>query len=197
MHVGVCYTVEGESYFLHLAWHRDLRREPGARAAAKYAVGEMQLPDVRQYVAARYLEHVWSQCQAGVIPYGVGFREVRFDPAGALVLGPGATGLTCATFVARVLEGAGLPVVALETWAPGRPGDAEWREFVANALAKSGAPPEHVAAVRADTTATRLRPEEISYACIAEPSEWPMSLAVADRPAALLRAVLRANCRSL
>ena len=197
-HVGICYLSPGGlTWFLHMAWHRDLRREPAVEAATNYAIGNISLHPLRRYVAAQYLEHLWASCEARVIPYGIGVLGVRFDAAGALVMDSGVTGLTCATFVARALEGAGVEVVALDTWTAGRPGDSQWREFVADALEQHHVPPEHVAAIRADTAAARLRPEEVAYACTAEPEKWPMPLGMVEGPAVELMASVVANCPPL
>lgn len=192
-HVGICYSFRGHAWVLHLAWHCRLQREPLAGAAVAYGIGAGYLPPVRAPAVLAMFEYVWEKCQTGSIPYGLKYPGAKFRPDGTIEIPSGASGLTCATFVAAVLDAAGVKVIDETTWPEGRAGDREWQQEVVRLLKSHRADPQHVEAVEREIGCARIRPEEIAFSVVADPTERPLTFALVERPAQLLRAMVVAN----
>ena len=84
---------------------------------------------------------------------------------GRYVGGGNAVGLTCSTFVMEMCSWAAIDLVDAETWEP-RKDDAGFHKQMVDALVLKRAPPEHIAAVRAEAGCVRFRAEEVA-ACSA------------------------------
>lgn len=117
------------------------------------------------------------------IPYGPNPPEGAFDEAGRYVCADRRLGLTCATYVAAVLAGAGYPVVRLDTWQP-RPDDQSWWEGMVQYLGAARA--EELEGVR---VMVRLRPDEAAVSVAA--ADRPLCFPKASERSQALRALLR------
>jgi len=178
MHVGLVYrSSDGEQRFLHLAFHHDLRDE-SAPVSPHYFWADcawLSLPDydVVGEALVAYIESVREETE---LPYGFDASGVQFDGGGHYVSLDATKGLTCATFIATVLESAGIPVVDLATW-QSRPDDEAWRAIIMEALQEIA--PARAAEVAHSTLEFRLRPDEIAGASISTQVPLVFSEAIA------------------
>lgn len=163
MHTGLIYrNAAGEQRFLHLAFHHDLRDEI-APVSSRYFWADcawLALPDF-EVVGDTLIAYIESVSEETEIAYGFDGSDVHFDGGGHYVSLDPAKGLTCATFIATVLESAGVPVVELTTWQP-RADDEEWRAIIMEALQHEA--PDRAAEVAQSPMEFRLRPDEIAGA---------------------------------
>lgn len=173
-HLGVALRDEnGAAKLLHLAWHRMLSRDeyPQDNWAAQVA----NLPASAMSLVAPVIRGMLCQYEdiKGEPRYGVnlyaGRGAVRAN--GDYLTGPGSDGHTCSSFVADIFNGAGVPLVDLDSWLPTDQNKA-WGEAVACCLERWGQVhqiaemPVHVAAVRANNQGLRVLPEEIAAAAV-------------------------------
>jgi hypothetical protein len=109
------------------------------------------------------------------IPYGFNAQGVVFDPAtGDLLSRPEiGKGLTCATFITAILQVYRYSLADLSTW-PDRDQDREWEQDIIRFLTQFGASQEHIAAIRNDVGAKRLRPCEVVAAGFTPSDLWPL-----------------------
>jgi hypothetical protein len=163
-HVGICVRNMRTTEVLHLARHNQLTKER-LDPEAWFGCMKTQLPEARQRQVIARASLVYDS-NGRFIPYGFTFPTGAFDgETGKSVMGPSGKGLTCATFVLAVFEFAGIRLVAYDDW-PVRAEDEAWRQHILDLLARSGSErtKEHAAAIRADATAVRFRPEEVTAA---------------------------------
>ena len=179
-HVGLLYrdSTSKRVVLLHLGWHFDLRRE--APLESDLWVDPRILPRRLTQVAA-YCRLVWRANGKNSIPFGFAPPNDCLDAeSGRYLRGPVGFGLTCASFVLAVFHGAGLVLAQYDTWPPDRPGDAEWRRSIVDALrtCRPPAKPEHIDAVERDVGMTsRFRPEEVAAAATVTPTPVPFEIA--------------------
>jgi hypothetical protein len=177
-------------FFLHLAWHFDLRHEP---PSDRYLWVDPVIPEPRLVQVAAVCRLVRRENGKGRIPYGFSPPSDCLDAeTGDYLFGPTRVGLTCATFVLAVFHRAGLLLVLYSSWPVNRPGDADWQRFIVEELRNNTptATPEHVRAVESDIGITvRYRPEEVAGACTVAPI--PVSFQKAEEQGQLILARLR------
>ena len=171
-HIGILHRAEGaEPHFLHLAWHCKLRSHS---ALPQYITAWVapSFPPRRLRNLAALCRRVWKKNCSGGIPYAFSNPTEAFDGAtGAFLLGPTRFGLTCASFVLAVFDGAGLSVADCSSWPINRPGDREWQDHVIAQLAEQNADPQHIEHLRSEIGSVRYRPEEVAAAvALAPPS---------------------------
>jgi hypothetical protein len=65
-----------------------------------------------------------------------------------------------------LFRSARLPLVDTTDWPLDRPGDRAFQELVVHVLERTGASPDHVAAVRTELGCARIRPEEVAGAAL-------------------------------
>jgi hypothetical protein len=163
MHVGLLYrSTDGEQRFLHLAFHHDLQDQV-APVNARYFWADcawLALPDF-EVVGDTLVSYIESVREETKVPYGFDGADVHFDGGGHYVSLDQVKGLTCATFIATVLESAGIPVVDLTTWQP-REDDEKWRAIIMDALQERA--PDRATEVAQSPMEFRLRPDEIAGA---------------------------------
>lgn len=161
-HSGVVYRAElgGELRVLHLSGHHKLFDEPleqfGNSLAVKTGLGPSRLEEVA-IQCERIFDGVGSK-----ISYAYSSHRSFFEPDAGVLLGPTNLGLTCASFVLAVFDSCHIDLLAFDTWPPTRFGDEEWRAGVIKWLARTGADPAHIAAVKAAPPGTRFRPEDVA-----------------------------------
>lgn len=166
-HVGILYRDREtkQVMFLHLALHRDLRLQlPDER----YLWIDPDIDAYRLRQVAAICRQLWDQ-NGSDIPFGFGAPNDCFDEQTfEFLIRPTLLGLTCATFVCAVFQRAGLQLLAYESWPP-RSDDVEWQQHVIGILERAGADPEHIAALRGQVGAVRIRPEEVAAAAALAP----------------------------
>ncbi len=182
-HIGVLHKDADQVYFLHLAWHHDLRNGIPQR---DYSWVDPNLPAARLVHVAAICRKIW-RANGKEIPYAFSEASECFDSeTGIFDFGPNRLGLTCASFVIAVFGAAGLRLVELTTWPSDRADDVTWREHVISELHKSGdATAEHIEGISAPENWTvRVRPEEVAGAATTSP--LPATFQIASELAKLL-----------
>jgi hypothetical protein len=168
-HIGFAvFTPAGKREFLHLAWHRKVRRGPYPPEHCSI-VGPLPFDRISMMTLKKALWNIGSKvdknAKAIQIPYGVNIDPSKgaFDRDGNYKPPSGRDGLTCATFVSEVCRGVGLRLLDEATWTA-REEDSEWIEEICRALSHpdSGADEAHVRHVRASFNGVRIRPEEVA-----------------------------------
>lgn len=196
-HVGLFYDFDGESRFLHLGWHQDVRDQPfpfqDEYLGATFGI---ELDRIAKIALAGFLNAV--EASIGLVPYGIDFDLAinAITPEATLAPMPLGKGMTCATFVAAVLNAASYMPIAPGTWSSDDPEDIEWQHWVIEMMEKTQVPQEHIAKVREDLGCKRLRPEQIAGACTM--ASWPVTKddanEIAARVLADLAAIASASC---
>jgi hypothetical protein len=163
-HVGILHrgNVPDGVEFLHLAFDHDLRREP---ANPKYGWVEVEIPDARARQIAAFCRLVGDLNPSG-IPYAFSAPQGAFDELGLWNLTSLDSGLTCATFVLAVFEGARVRLTDYPTWLP-REEDRAFQEGIVDMLRQHGAPANRIAAIKANIVAVRFRPLEVAASAAA------------------------------
>lgn len=179
-HVGILYyNSDGEKKFLHLAFHyylrhdsiSDIENKEGYRWV-KLCVDEVLLPSI-----AQTCENVAAREQNQSIPYGLYYRNAKFDADGVLKIDNEVCGLSCSTFVIAILEGAGLSFINFKDW-KSRPEDIKAHKQLVEMLEKHktqfNISDEHIANVKKEITSLRCKPHEIAGAATNEtpPSDF-------------------------
>ncbi|GJE83864.1 hypothetical protein [Methylorubrum thiocyanatum] len=80
-------------------------------------------------------------------------------------------GLTCATYVAAALKGAGIDILDIATWVP-RPGDDAWSEWVLGLLEEHA--PKRAEQLAGQKAPFRVRPDEMAAA--ASSDRYPVTM---------------------
>lgn len=167
-HAGVLFASKaGPATLVHFATHQDLRDEVyNAGTHGAYVYVRLELEDEYIAPACAYFRDVIEQ-NRGRLTYSAFYAGGTFDSeTGAHAPAPGELGMTCATFVVGLLLGAGIDLVAWETW-EARPEDVAWLRRITRVLELSV--PTYttanvVAELAACTNFVRIRPEEVGGA---------------------------------
>lgn len=133
-----------------------------------------------QFVAAM-ASRIWRRRER--LPYGLRYVDTTFDLRGRLVLGQGASGLTCGTFVLAVFRAAGVLLLDQAEW-PTRIEDVDWQSQVVARfeVAKDGGYPitgHQIRQLDREIGCARYRPEEVAVA--AQGPEYPMGFREASK----------------
>lgn len=177
LHAGVLhFASSGQAAVLNLAWQDNLRYEwswPKLWAA----------PDVEPEIlvsVAGMCRLIWDEfTKTREFPYGLRFSNTSFDTAGRLKLGPGARGLTCATFVLAVFDSVGVRLVDESDWPVRSDDDREYLKFVG-----SFATPEHFQLLQREVEdgCKRIQPQEVVGACLCSlPAKFQPSAQAGER----------------
>ena len=180
-HTGILHRVAGTLRVLDLQWHHRLRNDPPP-AAFVWVCPPLAEEDADSLAAFCRLLWTRHEREQG-IPYALRFESTCFDRAtGALLLGGGALGLTCATFVLAVFHSLRLPLVDPAAWPP-RDEDSAWQARIVTLLRASRDPSAqaHADRVAAEIGSARFRPEEVVAAASAR--QLPASFAHATERA--------------
>ncbi len=175
LHAGVLYRDGDKPAVLHLGWQDYLSRD--WKWARLWSAPDIE-PERLLSVAAlcRRIWRVYERSRQ--FPYAFRFAGTSFDANGQLVLGRGARGLTCATFILAVFGAMGIMLVDEEDWPVRAEEDAAFLATI-----KRFASPDHLAVLRAeiDDGCVRIRPEEVLGACAcALPAKFAPTRAAAD-----------------
>lgn len=185
-HVGVIYRIDDAVWFLHLAWHFDLRNEP-VRADYHWGMCGLFVDDDLngQVFAARLLNVANNK---GVIPYGFYADGNAFDENGRFVSFPDpGMGLTCASFVIQLFQSFGHEICDISGWQT-REDDEAWQAEII-ALIRENISQERAQEVEAYVGRHRIRPEEAAAAVLnrAPPLEFDRAMSLAAEINAQIR----------
>jgi hypothetical protein len=169
-HIGVMHRERNASFFfLHLAWHCDLRNDANRPAYLSVWVAP-NVPSERQRTIAAFCRRVWRKNEKGGIPYAFSNPQGALNPtSGAYLVGPSRLGLTCSSFVLAVLDAAGLQVADYASWPADRAGDREWQQTIIHQLESQQTQQAHIEHIRSEIGAMRFRPEEVAAATAQAP----------------------------
>ena len=160
LHLGLHYRLPtGESAAVHHGWQDPLQQEWDLHGL--YAVPAVD--DIRLRTLALRCGLVAKRYKTTAIKYAMCWRGSSFDRTGALILGPGEQGLTCATFVLALFKSDNFDLIDLATW-PDRPELAAELAQMAVRI-----PPAEVAqnlAAEAASGVVRILPEEVFGAAL-------------------------------
>ena len=159
LHLGMHFrSAIGQASVVHHGWQGPLEREWDLD-------GLFALPpldDLRLRTLALRCGLVAKRYETAEIKYAMCWRATTFDRRGALLLGPGEQGLTCATFVLALFKSDNFDLIDVASW-PDRPELAAALARMATAI-----PPAEVALrliAEAADGAARILPEEVFGAC--------------------------------
>jgi hypothetical protein len=169
LHIGVLYRVSENTSIrlLHLAWHQKLCSDEPSDAYkcwVRPAIG-----DDRAMAVAAFCRRIWKQNERSQIPYGFSNPNRFFDTSGDLIRGPAKVGLTCASFVLAVFEGAGVALADLDSWPEPTEDDIKRQTELLDTLKVREIDPDHIAAVSAELGNTRFHPLDVAGAGTADP----------------------------
>jgi hypothetical protein len=171
-HTGILVKQPGKVLFFHLAWHMMFKCEDykvlldsNVFLVSKWVyftslTADDEIRDIIVPPIIIGLEKVYEKSN-GKIPYGLKFRDTKFNSEGDFTLGSGENGLTCATFVVSFLDSMGVQLVDLSSWEQ-RDTDHDWKVAVISFMNNSGIPLAHIANVAAEELNFRVRPEEVA-----------------------------------
>ncbi len=188
-HIGVLYrTGEGKpANILHLAWHHQLKSDEPSLGYPCWV--RPRIADERALAIAAYCRRIWKQAARQQVPYGFSAPNAFFDQSGALLLGPAKVGLTCASFVLAVFDGAGSPLARLEEWPGASAEDTErQRELLDQLLQTENVSADHLSAAEAEIGNVRFRPLEVAGAGTAK--VLPASYVYASEMATKIKSLL-------
>lgn len=188
LHVGLVYRLtDGVPRMAHLAFHHDLRDEaaPTGHGYAWADCGWLQDPDYASSGAfvARFIQGTLRRRD---VRYGLN-PDLDCYATGQLVETDPRFGLTCATYIAAVLKGAGFDILDIGTWVA-RPGDEAWSRHVLALLDRYA--PARAEELRGQVAPFRVRPDEMA-AAVAGPS-FPVTMEGVGEGAAEVLTTLRA-----
>lgn len=160
LHSGLLYLDTNSAVrVLHLGWQDRLYNSWGwPRLWAAPDVEPERLASV-----AALCRLIWEDYEAKKkFPYGLKFLQTSFSPNGQLLLGPGAKGLTCATFVLAVFNSFGIQIVNESDWPVRQDEDRRFLDRM-----RPHMDPGHFALLEAEISegCRRIRPEEVVGAC--------------------------------
>jgi hypothetical protein len=150
-----------------LAWHNDLRDESPGDVPAFVDAGD--LDDLDRVLLAAKLSLLKTRC-GDAVPYGFDCINISFDTEGKLLPTKASAGLTCATFLSKVMEGFGFPILKAEEWLK-RDDDTVWQSQIIELLRRAGCE-ERAKVLAGDVGDVRYRPEEVVGAAGTAP--WPV-----------------------
>ena len=187
LHVGIVFRLsDGTPWIAHLAFHEKLR-DHAAPTGDRYAWADCRWLQTDEHshsgpFVARFIQGTLRNRK---VRYGLDPRLDCFS-TGTYGEDDPRYGLTCATYVAAALKGAGIDLLDITTWIA-RPGDEAWTNAVLRAL-REGAP-ERAAELEGQRAPFRVRPDEVAAA--AEGPIFPISMTEAEAGAKDLLNFLR------
>ncbi|MEA3498044.1 MAG: hypothetical protein U9R16_03185 [Campylobacterota bacterium] len=120
---------------------------------------DMPLNKANLIFLSQYIDSVSKNNQEDSIYYGISIQGIDFDTNGKLLKDNEFDGLTCATFILKVLESRGYNIFKYETWKP-RYSDIAWQNLILKWVAL-GASKLQVNYQNKLIGSNRYRPEEV------------------------------------
>jgi hypothetical protein len=194
-HIGLIVDREAAGLWVgHLRWHHLLAFEPPAAAFSDPATGYLwvNFGPAFERENLRAIAAVLGSIErrAPKVSYGLTWDGQAFETSGDVLPGEAGWGLTCATFILKVLLRAGFDLVDLNDWND-RPEDPAWRDKIVGWLGKTNPPidSKYLEAVKKDKDAPRVRPEDIVAASGAK--KIPAPLKAIEQESAIVATELR------
>jgi hypothetical protein len=148
------------------------------------------IDDDRAMAIAAFCRRIWNQNERNQIPYGFSSPNRFFDTSGNAIKGPAKVGLTCASFVLAVFEGAGVVLADLDTWPNPTAEDIErQRELLNNLSRDPDVSREHLSAAEAEVGNTRYHPLDVAGAGTAH--QLPFSYQYASKIGSEIQKLLK------
>lgn len=177
-HVGLIYKRDDDVWACHLRWHHLLSFEAPEQAFGPPVTGflwaNLALPDAETLRAVAAVIGAIEVAHPD-IPYGFSWDGDAFNPDGTLIQAPLGQGLTCATFVLKVLRAAGVELIDFVGWQD-QQSDQEWRDKIIGMLNGRNVDPSHIDALKRDVSARRVKPEDVVGAGMQSPKPVPAQL---------------------
>jgi hypothetical protein len=165
LHVGVVYRRrKSNEQFLDLKWHSRIR-------SIEIQKDRLPLLWVQLEIDDDVIDSLFALCKKvgetkPDVLYGLRYIGGEINKNGILKLVPGELGLTCATFVLAVFEGAGITLLDCTTWEARPEKDKPFHDVIVDALKRtSTVTRQHLNAVENEKGCARFRPEEVAGAC--------------------------------
>lgn len=165
-HCGILYKFNKIPYVLHLASHKDFRNESiDTLDSSKYVWVKSKIPLMFQPTISAFCRNIVYREGYNNIPYGLYYKESRFDKDGLLVLGDKEIGLTCATFVLSAFSSCNVNLVDVDNWQV-REEDDLWHDSIVALLTEHkeylNITDEHLQNMNKEKYCARFRPEEVA-----------------------------------
>ena len=192
-HCGILYKYNSIPYILHLANHKSLLNDNFDTFNTEKCVW------VKSKITPRIQIQISACCRNIIyrdnfqnIPYGLYYKDSRFDKDGILSLGNDEIGLTCATFVLSIFSSCNATLVDVENW-PVRDDDNVWHDYIIALLTQYKVElhisDEHLTNMTNEKYCARFRPEEVTASSTFFPH--PDSFVNISSRGALLRSVIK------
>lgn len=200
-HLGVAFSDEdGNQRLMHLGWHERLFIEAYPAPQDKWVASVVDLRPSSAMQALALLRAMADRYSGGFkdegIHYGInliaGANAIKSDGTYSPV--DGNDGYTCASIVAAMFSGVGLPLVNLPTW-EGTDVNKIWGRAILCMLRRTpNVSAEHVASVEKNNTGLRLRPEEVAAAAEVPQASRPVVQAAIEKRADEIMGEMQAVC---
>jgi hypothetical protein len=141
---------------------------------------------------AAFCRRIWTQNARNQVPYGFSHPNNFFDTSGNLIKGPAKVGLTCASFVLAVFEGARVPLADVATWPEPTADDiGRQRELLTNLERDASVDRDHLNAAKAEVGNTRYHPLDVAGAGTADelPTTYHFASKVGEQIKELLKSL--------
>lgn len=165
-HCGIIYKYNDTPYVLHLAGHKDFLNESIDKLdQIKYVWVKSKIPLKFQRTISASFRNIVLRESSKSIPYGLYYKDSRFDKEGILVLGGNEIGLTCATFVLSAFSSCNVNLIDVNNWQV-REEDNSWHDTIIALLTKYKVElkisDEHLQNMNKEKYCARFRPEEVA-----------------------------------
>jgi len=198
-HLGVAFSDEdGKQHLMHLGWHERLFIQPYPPDPNAWVASVVDLRPFSAMQALALIRAMADKYSVGFIDEGIhyginliaGANAIKQDGTYSPV--EGNDGYTCASIVAAMFSGVGLPLVNLPTWENSEANKIWGRAILC--MLRATVPAAHVAAVEKNNTGLRLRPEEVAAASEVPQASRPVVQAIIEKRADEIMGEMRAVC---
>lgn len=198
-HLGVAFSDEdGNQRLMHLGWHERLFIETYPAPQSKWAASVVDLRPSSAMQALALIRAMADKYSGGFVDEGIhyginliaGANAINQDGSYSPV--DGNDGYTCASIVAAMFTGVGLPLVNLSTW-ENREANKIWGRAILCML-RATVSAQHVAAVEKNNNGLRLRPEEVAAAAEVPQASRPVDQAAIEKRADEIMGEMQVIC---
>ncbi len=165
-HIGILYPNEdGKHHFLHLAFHCILRDDFVKSINQQYKWVKLEVDELLIQPIIGWCHIIFENHKTEGIPYGLKNTEAYFNDMGKLNLGDNEHGLSCSTFVLKLLERSNVHLLSLRNWPSANYEDVMAQERLIKLLKKYAfqlsIKKEHIAKISSESGCIRIRPEHV------------------------------------
>lgn len=176
LHAALIYrNDDGDPWLLHLRGHEELSHEPWD--ASFHWIEFVGIPVKVQELLADWAVIVAGNGNANPIPYSIILsKERNFAEDGTFINRNDGSGLTCATFLLKIFQDYGLPLIDQESWPQGRMSDIKWAQKILSYFRKKYPGSHFTIQLERVFKIKRFRPEEtVSTAALYQGNELKFS----------------------